>query len=488
MGGAVALASALALFAGACTNETGGSAPAAPGETGQTTPGDSPGVTAEPVDPHIIGTTLIAPLEPATITWMHNMTGGVAESFIQQVADEFEAMHPEVTVNVVAVDNDELRDTVLPDAFQDGTAPDLFQSWGGGELREWANEGVAMDLTEVLAPTIDPLGTATGIWSIDGHVYGVPYSLGPAGVWVNLNVLNEAGLVQNAELDGSGNVISGTVNWPATMDGLFQMWDTLRDHGITPVAVGGESGWAAAWWWYATAVKTCSSHALSAADSDYDWSDPCWVAAGQELQNIMNQDAFNSDWQDTPAQGGAESSAGQVALGHAAMEFMGSWNRTVMGDIINQQNNNPADTPPPAYLAWYPLPDIADAAGAGNVMAGGDGFSVLNPARGSQQRSDAAAALLAYFMSDDVQLRFADPNVGGIPGVTVNPAAIAAQTDPVIAKMAQTMHDAPFTTQWLDTMFGDNIGNSMDNAIVAFMNGQGAPQGIVDAINDAAGN
>jgi len=490
LSGAVVLATTLGIFAGACSNDAtnnGGTAtaPVAPGEV------VAPGETAapEPEDTTVIGTNLTGPLEPATITWVHNMTSGLTPGFIQQVAAEFEALHPGIEVNVQAVENDLLRDTTLPEAFHGGAAPDLFQSWGGGELREWANEGIAMDLTEVLAPTIDPLGGSTDIWSIDGHIYGVPYTLGPAGMWVNLNVLNEAGLVQNAVLDASGNVESGTVNWPTTMDGLFEMWDTLQEHGITPVAVGGASpGWAAAWWWYATASKVCSASALASASNEHNWSDPCWIEAGQQLQTVLNQNAFNDGWLDTPPQGGTNSSAGMVATGQAAMEFMGPWNRQVMGEILNQRDGSPAGTPPPAYLVWYPLPDIADGAGAGTLMAGGDGFSVLNPARGSQARSDAAAALLAYFMSDEVQVRFADPYTSGIPGVPVSPAAIVAEDDPVIGKMAEALRAAPHTVQWLDVLFGDEVGGTMNNVIVEFMDGQGAPQGIVDAINDAAGN
>ena len=39
---------------------------------------------------------------------------------------------------------------------------------------------------------------------------------------------------------------------------------------------------------------------------------------------------------------------------------------------------------------------------------------------------------------------------------------------------------------WLDTMFGQNIGNALNAGVVDMLAGNGTPQGIVEAVNDAA--
>ena len=39
---------------------------------------------------------------------------------------------------------------------------------------------------------------------------------------------------------------------------------------------------------------------------------------------------------------------------------------------------------------------------------------------------------------------------------------------------------------WLDTLYGQNIGNALNVAVVDMFAGQGDAQGIVDAVNDAA--
>ena len=48
---------------------------------------------------------------------------------------DFEAAHPNVTIEVTAVQNEELQKTKIPAALQVNNPPDLFQQWGGGETR-----------------------------------------------------------------------------------------------------------------------------------------------------------------------------------------------------------------------------------------------------------------------------------------------------------------------------------------------------------------
>ncbi|MCL1801173.1 MAG: ABC transporter substrate-binding protein, partial [Promicromonosporaceae bacterium] len=390
-GGVFATTMALGLLLGACGGGSGTAGDAAVvGPDGTTTPVAVPGTdeVAASVE-YAPGTNIPLPLEAVEITWMHNGDTDPLRSYWNQVAQEFMAQHPGVVVNVTAVETDQLRYSVLPSAFQADVEPDLFQSWGGGELTSWINEGVVMDLTQVLAPTIAQVGSVESIWELGGQAYGIPYAVGPAGFWVNLNLLNEAGLVQNPEHDAAGNVTGGTVDWPTDFDGLFAMWSTLKDHGITPVAVGGGSGWAAAWWYYAMVAKACPASAITAAGSLHDFSDPCWEQAATDLQGVLNQNAFNSGWETTLAQGSAEASAGLVVMGDAAMELMGPWNGTTMSNIYRTAGGGTGATPD--FITWYPVPNLAGGQGAGNIMVGGDGFSVLNPSRGSEARSNAAA-------------------------------------------------------------------------------------------------
>jgi len=490
---AVALMVACGLALVSCSSDGGGSAVGGGGTTpgGTTSEGSEPGAIGGGSAEYATGTSIPLPLAPAEIIFMHNGTQEPQRSYWQQVAADFEAQHPGVTVTVMPMATDDLRNDALPTAFETGTAPDLFQSWGGGQLVEWVNQGATRNLTEVLAPTIAELNPAEITnWQLDGQTFGLPYAIGPGGFWVNLNLLDQAGLVDNATTDAHGNVTGGTVQWPSTLEGLFDMWATLKEHNITPVAVGGGSGWAGPWWYYGLVSQMCSPDAITSASTQRDFTDPCWEEAASQLKQIVGKDVFNSEWGTTADQGGADSSAGLVVTGQAAMEYQGPWAGTVMANIFQSEPGNAGQSP--EFLAWYPFPSV-DSGGTGTVMAAGDGFSVLDPAMGSQARSDAAAALLAYLLSQSVQEQGLNFNYGGnnvvaLPGIPTNQAAAAQISDPVLAKQAQTLAAATHTIPWLDVSLGSTVGSAMNDAVNSLMRGQISPDAVISSINAAAGN
>jgi len=483
------LVAALALV-GACDGGASGGGGGATGSSGNGTGGGSAasggngGGTG-----YAVGTNIPLPLAPAEITWMHNGMEEPQRSYWEQVAADFEALHPGVNVTITEVPNADLRANAVFNAVDSGTAPDLFQSWGGGQLTEWVNEGVTRDLTEVLAPTISGLSSwAVPNWQLNSRMYGLPYAAGPAGFWVNLNVLNEAGLVDGATTDAAGNVTGGTVDWPTDLAGLFAMWSTIKEHGITPVAVGGGTGWAGPFWYYALVADICPAEAINTASELRDFSDGCWEQAGTKLKEVVGQGAFQSDWSTANDQAGAESSAGLVATGQAAMEFQGPWAGTVMSSIYQNQAGS---TGAPGFLAWYPFPAAEPGQGAA-ILAGGDGFSVLDSSLSNTARSDAAAALLGFILSEQVQTEGLNFNLGGnnvvaLPGIPTNQAAAAQVVDPVQVKQAAALSAATHTVPWLDVYLGSTIGSAMNNAVNSLMRGQIGAATVVDSIRTSAG-
>ncbi|ACZ31768.1 extracellular solute-binding protein family 1 [Xylanimonas cellulosilytica DSM 15894] len=436
-GGIVALATTVALVAAACGggNEAGGDSTNEPTDAAT----DATGDTVE-------------------LTWWHNGTGEPLLSFWQEVADEFAAANPGVTINVEAFQNEELRDTILPNAFAGGTAPDLFQSWGGGELARYHAEDQVKDISSFIPA---PVAGAAEAFRIGDGIYGMPYTTLPSGFWVNMNLWEQAGLTD--------------ADFPTTLDELFERWQTLKDAGIVPVAVGGVDGWPAAHWWYWTALRSVSPDAMQAAITEGDFSDPGWLDASELLQTVLDQDAFNPGWQATSAQQGAASASGMVVLDQAAMQLMGTWDYGQMGGIFNEANELPEDAQDHAeFLRWFPFPQVEGTAGdPAAIMGGVDGFSVRADA------PDEAAEFLAYIVSTDVQKRYAA--LGNIP---VDAGATDAMPAGPLSDAAAAVASASSVQLWLDTALGDGAFNG---AIVSFMSGQGTPQDIVDALTELFG-
>lgn len=391
--------------------------------------------------------------EEVTLTWWHNATNGPLPEVWEEVAAEFEEANPGVNVEQVGYQNEELQRTLIPNALAAGDPPDLFQVWPGGELRDQVENGYLMPLDDLIPDTIESVGATVNPWQVGGETYGVPFTFGIEGFWYNTDMFDEAG-----------------VEVPETFDDLVDAVADLRESGVVPISVGAGAGWPAAHWWYQFALKSCSPETLAAGQEEFDFSDPCWVEAGEQLEEFLGIEPFQDGFLGTVPQEGAGSSAGMIANGQAAMELMGHWNAGTIGGLTPDQQV-------PAFLGWFPMPGIDGAAGDPTAaLGGGDGFGC------AAEAPPECADLLAYIMSEDVQRRFAESG-SGIPTV---PAAQDGLEDENLKAVAAGLAEASFVQLWFDTAFGTTVGNAMNEGIVNLFAGNGTPEDIVKRMQDAA--
>jgi len=392
--------------------------------------------------------------ERVTLTWWHNATSGPMPEVWQQVAEDFMAEHPNIVVEQTGYQNEELQRTLIPNALAAGDPPDLFQVWPGGEIRDQVANGYLMELDELIPDTIASVGASVAPWQVDGRTYGVPFTFGIEGFWVNTELFEQAGIDE----------------MPATLDELNDAVTALRAAGIVPIAVGAGDKWPAAHWWYQFALHSCSIEAIQEAAAEFVFDDPCWVEAGVQLQEFLATNPFQDGYLGTPAQQGAGSSAGLLANGQAAMELMGHWNAGVMGGLT-------PDETIPEFLGWFPFPAIPGSPGDPTAtLGGGDGFGCAATA------PPECAELLAYIMSEDVQRQFAASG-SGIPTVA---AAVDALEDPNLKLVAEGLAQSSYVQLWFDTEFGTTVGNAMNDGIINLISGSGTPEDIVKRMQDAA--
>ena len=94
----------------------------------------------------------------------------------------------------------------------------------------------------------------------------------------------------------------------------------------------------------------------------YNFSNPCWLQAGNYVQQLIDAKPFQEGFLATPAQQGATSSAGLVANGKAAMELQGHWNPGVMQPLT-------PDNKIPTLPRLVPVPERARQQGAPRLAA-----------------------------------------------------------------------------------------------------------------------
>lgn len=389
-----------------------------------------------------------------TITWWHNGTADPLLGYWEKVARDFEKTHPNVTIEVSAVQNEELQKTKIPAALQGNDPPDLFQQWGGGALAEQVEAGKIMDISDKVQNELSLIGGSAAGWQVEGKTYGLPFSLGIEGFWYNKAQFTQAGITET----------------PKTMADLTTAVSKLKAAGLVPIAVGAKDKWPAAHYWYNFALRDCSTAVMKQAGLDKKFTDPCFVKAGDDLKAFLATDPFNKGFLATPAQQGATSSAGLVANGKAAMELMGHWHPAVMNGLTEDGKGLGEN------LGWFPFPSTGGAGDPGAALGGGDGFSC------SYKAPPECVDLLKYIASPEVQKAFAETGAG----LPVTKGAETGVTDPNMKALMDNRNSATFVQLWLDVAYGNNIGGALNDAVANMFAGKGTGQDIVTAMTTAA--
>jgi raffinose/stachyose/melibiose transport system substrate-binding protein len=389
-----------------------------------------------------------------TMQLWENATTGPGAAFWQKTAADFHAAHPNVTIKIQTVQNEDL-DGKLQTALNSGSAPDIFLQRGGGKMAAMVEAGQLKDLTDdVTAETKAAVGDAAlGTGSLDGKLYAIPQSILPGGLWYSQDTFKAAGVTTP----------------PTTLDELNAAVTKLKAKG-TPIALGGKDAWPAAHWYYWFALRACSKATLDAAAKSKTFNDPCWTKAGNDLKTFAATQPFNKGFLTTSAQQGAGSSAGLIANHKASMELMGSWDPGVIAGLTKNQKPLPD-------LGFFPFPAVPGGQGdPAAIMGGADGLSC------SAKAPKECADFLNYLDTKDVQIAY----YKAFNSLPINKEAQASITEPYLKAVLDAYNKAPYVSQWLDTVYGQNVGNALNVAIVNMLAGKGDVAGIIKAVNDAA--
>lgn len=391
-----------------------------------------------------------------TMTFWHNSTTGEGKAYWEATVKDFEDANPNIKIEIQSIQNEDM-DGKLQTALNSGDGPDIFMARGGGKLADVVAAGQAMDLTDSIDAAVkSAVGEgALQAFSIDGKVYGMPTAVLPGGLYYSQDLFDQAGITKT----------------PTTMDELSDAVDKLKAAGVQPIALGAKDAWPAAHWYYFFALRECSQDTLTAAAESRSFDDECWTRAGEDLKSFADTQPFNEGFLTTSAQQGAGSSAGLLANHQAAMELMGAWDPGVIASLT-------PDTKPLADLQWFPFPKTDGGEGDPAAMMGGvDGFSC-----NAKAPKEACTKFLNFFMQKKYQENYAN----AFHTLPASSEAMSVVTEPALTSVLEAYQKAPYVSVWLDTLFGQNVGNALNVAVVDMLAGKGDAASIVTAVNDAA--
>jgi raffinose/stachyose/melibiose transport system substrate-binding protein len=366
---------------------------------------------------------------PVQMTMWHNSTTGDGKAFWAKTVADFEA----VKISVQAIQNEDM-DGKLQTALNSGAPPDIFMARGGGKLADIVDAEQVMDISDKVDPATKA-AVSEGVlnaFTVDGKLYGMPTAVLPGGMYYSKDLFKKAG-------------ITGT---PKTMSELEAAVGKLKAAGIQPIALGAKDAWPAAHYYYFFALRDCSKDVMDKAAEDKKFDDPCWTKAGQ----------------------GAGSSAGLLANHKTAMELMGAWEPGVVASLT-------PDKKPLSDLGWFPFPSVDGGQGDPAAMMGGvDGYAC------SAKAPKECPAFLNFYMQKKYQENYAK-------AFQTLPASKDAQgvvKDPALQAILTSYNNAPYVQVWLDTLYGQNVGNALNSGVVNMLAGKGDAAGIVKTVTDAA--
>jgi len=431
------VALALAACAPAATE-----APAAP-------EGPAPTEAAQPEEPEEA-----APAETVTVTWWHIQVADDQKALWQQMADDYMAAHPNVLVDITVLENEAFK-TKLTTVMQSGDPPDIFQSWGGGTMNEYAEAGLLKDITADLdtdgwRDTFSP--GALGVYGYQGRNYGVPRDMGMVGFWYNKDLFTQAGIAAP----------------PATWSEFLEAVKALKAAGITPIALGEGDKWPGAFWWEYLAVRLGGQAAFDAASSRQGaFTDAPFVEAGEKLLELAALEPFQegylgSSWPDEQA---------VMATSKAAMDLMGQWAPGAFKDAsVDKQGLGDR-------LGWFPFPAVEGGAGGpADALGGGNGFVV------GVNAPPEAIDFLKYISSVESQIAQAEI---GMSVPVVNGAEIGL-SDPSLRMVQEGAAAAEYFQLYYDQYLPAAVGGVVNDSVQGIFAGTLTPEQAAQAIEASA--
>jgi len=399
--------------------------------------------------------TAAAPAGKVTVSWWHISTKDPALSDWKKMADDYMAAHPNVNIEITVLENEAFK-TKLTTVMQSGEVPDIFQSWGGGTLKEQIDAGLLKDITADLDAdggawrnTFAP--GALAVFSSDGKNYGVPWDMGMVGWWYNKDLFTQAGIADTPK------------TWAEFLDDVAK----LKAAGIVPISLGEGDTWTGMHIWSYLATRIGGEAAFTAAaNRTGSFEDAAFVQAGVELKKLIDLKPFQDGFL------GATHDEMQATFGNgkAAMELSGQWAPSV-------EKANSADQQGVKNMGMFNFPAVEGGAGeVTDVIGGGNGFAI------GKNAEPEAIDFAKYLTSKENQTIIAAHSTG----IPVVKGAETGLTDPNLLLVQQSFAAAKYFQLYYDQVLPSAMGGIINDAVQKLYAGTATPEQIAAEIEAGA--
>lgn len=387
-----------------------------------------------------------------TVEWWHIQNTPPLLPVWEELANQYRSSHSNVTLNITPIENEAFK-ARLTTVTQSGDAPDVFQTWGGGVLRQQVEAGLVKDITADIDSIRDTLvPTSLRPYEIDGKIYAVPYDIGMVGFWYNKALFNQAGISAPPQ------------TWSQFLDAVRR----LKNAGITPISLAGGAKWPGHYYWTYLALRLAGPDGLQKAAADKKFDGPEFIEAGRKLKELVDlqpfQNGFLGAMFDTP-----DGEAAVIGNSQAAIELQGQWAPAVQKE---QSGKDLGDN-----LDWFAFPAVEGGKGKiTDTMGGGGGFAI------GKDAPPAAIDFVKFLVTVENQRK--EVATGAVLPITKG--AEDAVTDPRQKKVADAVAAATGFQLYLDQDYPPSVGSTINDTTAQLIAGAMSPEDVAKAVTEAA--
>ena len=287
---------------------------------------------------------------------------------------EFEKNHPDIKIEWEAFENNSYKTKIKAAMSDPDTLPDIFFTWAGAFLGDFADAGTAYCVDEAYKPFASQLPEVMLQNSTyNGKHYGIPLTYNIVTLFANMDLLAEAG-------------------WdhiPQTYEDLNACCDALLAKGIIPFgcAAGSSDTWCVTEYLEPIIEKTIGYEAMNDIFAGRaSWNDPAIATAVDNFQAMVNKGYFDPNGMAI----GNDQVKQNFIDGKYAFYQNGSWN---CGEINDKETADGVNF----EAALFPVMDSAKAT-YGQVIGGPSDTLAVSAA----SKQAELAASVAFELGRDI--------------------------------------------------------------------------------------
>src|SRR6056297_1433547 len=320
-----------------------------------------------------------------TLRIISDMSNPAPRAIMEEMAADFDAMHPDLTVELTVVDREAWKSQIRNALTAD--PPDVFNWYAANRMGPYVRAGLFEDITDMWeGGELPGLDSVKGALTMDGKQWGVPYTYYQWGVYYREDIFDELGLTE-----------------PETFEEEIANCEAILESGRKCYTIGSKFLWTAGGWFDYLNMRTNGfDHHMALARGELSWTEDEGVRqAFENWRTLIDMGAYIDDHQTYSWQ----EALPFMVKGEATSYLMGNFAVPQLRDAGLGDDQ----------LDFYQFPAINPDVEMGED-APTDTFHVASGA----QNVAAAREFLKFVTSPDVQTRINGPDALGQLPVNAN--------------------------------------------------------------------